>query len=162
MTEEKKDEKKSNELVKLIIFAILGIILVYFVHPYVTIAIHLIPDFLAIYIIVGLVSLVLLDIVTTLSTLFNLKDKLEEAKLLAEKISEEGKDKAKNSEVIKQLEEVKNSIINKTNFLHDRIIDAFPKLEFKKYKIQFGELKEGITKKKQNKKDKNKKDKKSK
>ena len=90
------------------------------------------------------------------------KDKLEEAKLLAEKISEEGKDKAKNSEVIKQLEEVKNSIINKTNFLHDRIIDAFPKLEFKKYKIQFGELKEGITKKKQNKKDKNKKDKKSK
>ena len=118
--------------------------------------------YLANYIIGGLVSLVLLDIVTTLSTLFNLKDKLEEAKLLAEKISEEGKDKAKNSEVIKQLEEVKNSIINKTNFLHDRIIDAFPKLEFKKYKIQFGELKEGITKKKQNKKDKNKKDKKSK
>lgn len=143
-------------------FGILGIILVYFVHPYVTIAIHLIPDFLANYIIGGLVSLVLLDIVTTLSTLFNLKDKLEEAKLLAEKISEDGKDKAKNSEVIKQLEEVKNSIINKTNFLHDRIIDAFPKLEFKKYKIQFGELKEGITKKKQNKKDKNKKDKKSK
>ena len=140
-------------------FGILGLLLVYFIHPYITLGINLIPNFLINYIIGGLVSLVLLDIATTLSTLFNIKDKLKEAKLLAEKISEDGKDKAKNSEVIKQLEEVKNSIINTTNIFHDRIINAFPKLEFKKYKIQFGELKESITKKKQLKKQKRKKSK---
>ena len=137
-------------------FGLLGLILTYFIHPYITIFINLIPNWLINYLIGGLISLILLDIITTLSTLFNLKDKLEEAKLLAEKISESGKDKAKNSELIKQLEDVKNSIIDKTNIFHNRIIDAFPKLEFKKYNKQFSELKENIINKKKLKLNKNK------
>lgn len=132
-------------------FGILGLLLVYFIHPYIDILINMIPDFLINYIIGGLIALILLDIITTLSTLFNLKDKLDEAKLLAEKISENGKDKAKNIEVIKQLEEVKDAIIDKTNIFHNRIIDAFPKLEFKKYSKQFDELKEKLTNKKKEK-----------
>lgn len=137
-------------------FGILGLILTYFIHPHITIFINLIPDWLINYLIGGLISLILLDIITTLSTLFNLKDKLEEAKLLAEKISEIGKDKAKNSELIKQLEDVKGSIIDKTNIFHNRIIEAFPKLEFKKYNKQFIELKENIINKKNLKSNKNK------
>lgn len=129
-------------------FGILGLILIYFVHPYVTIFINIIPNWLTNYLIGGLISLILLDITTTLSTLFNLKDKLEEAKLLAEKISENSKDKAKNSELVKQLEDVKSSIINKTNIFHNRIIAAFPKLEFERYTKQFNELKENIINKK--------------
>ena len=80
----------------------------YFVHPYNNKLIELIPSWIINYIIGGLISLTLLDISTTVSTLFNLKDKLEQAKLLAEKISETGIDKAQNSEIVKQLEEVKN------------------------------------------------------
>ena len=137
-------------------FGILGLLLIYFVHPYVDILINMIPNFLVNYIIGGLISLILLDITTTLCTLFNLKDKLAEAKLLAEKISENGKDKAKNSELIKQLEEVKIAIINKTNIFHNRIIYAFPKLEFKKYSKQFEELKQIITDKKLLKSNRNK------
>ena len=134
-------------------FGILGVILLYFIHPYTTKLIEMIPNFVANYIIGGLVALVLLDIITTLSTLFNLKDKLAEAKLLAEKISETGKGKAKNIELIQQLEEVKNSIIEKTNIFHDRIIEAFPELEFKKYSKQFLELKEKVLSKKNSKKE---------
>lgn len=140
-------------------FGALSLILIYFIHPYITIFIDLIPKWLINYLVGGLISLILLDIITTLSTLFNLKDKLEEAKLLAEKISENAKDKTKNSELIKQLEDVKNSIIDKTNIFHNRIIEAFPKLEFKKYTKQFAELKENIIKKKNIKKKDIKKDK---
>ena len=125
----------------------------YFIHPLTTKFIGLIPNWIINYIVGGLISLTLLDIITTLSTLFNLKDKLKEAKLLAEKISENGKDMAKNSEVIKQLEEVKNSIIEKTNIFHNRLIKAFPNLEFNKYSIQFSEIKAKVLNK--NKKNKN-------
>lgn len=123
----------------------------YFVHPYTNKLIELIPSWIINYIIGGLISLTLLDISTTVSTLFNLKDKLEQAKLLAEKISETGIDKAQNSEIVKQLEEVKNSIIEKTNIFHDRIIEAFPHLQFKKYSTQFSELKLKVLSKKKNK-----------
>lgn len=129
-------------------FGILGVLVMYFIHPFTTKLIALIPNWIINYIVGGLISLTLLDIVTTISTLFNLKDKLKEAKLLAEKISENGKDMAKNSEVIKQLEEVKNSIIEKTNIFHNRIIKAFPNLEFNKYAIQFSEIKAKVLNKK--------------
>lgn len=136
-------------------FGILGVLVMYFIHPLTTKFIGLIPNWIINYIVGGLISLTLLDIVTTISTLFNLKDKLKEAKLLAEKISENGKDLAKNSEVIKQLEEVKNSIIEKTNIFHNRLIKAFPNLEFNKYSMQFSEIKDKVLNK--NKKNKNKK-----
>lgn len=132
-------------------FGILGVTLMYFVHPYTTKLIEFIPIWIINYIIGGLISLTLLDIATTVSTLFNLKDKLEQARLLAEKISENGIDKAQNSEIVKQLEEVKNSIIEKTNIFHDRIIEAFPHLQFKKYSTQFSELKLKVLSKKKNK-----------
>ncbi len=143
-----------------ILFGILGIILIYFLHPYITKFINLIPNFLVNYIIGGLISLIILDLTTTLSVLFNLKNKLEDLKILKEKIATFGKDKAKNSELIKQLEDIKSSIVEKTNILHNRIITAFPKIEFKKYNIQFNELKENLKLKKNNKKKKQKIDKK--
>lgn len=133
-------------------FGIGGLFLIYFVHPYVTKFLYIIPSFLVDYLVGGLVSLVLLDIITTLSTLINLKDKLAEAKVLAEKISETGKNKAANSELINQLEDVKNAVISKTNIFHKRIINAFPQLNFKKYQSQFNELKATLTRNK-NKKD---------
>ena len=120
----------------------------YFIHPYTTKFIELIPGWIINYIVGGLISLTLLDIITTLSTLLNLKEKLSEAKLLAEKISENGKDMAKNSEVIKQLEEIKNSVIEKTNIFHNRIIKAFPNLQFDKYSKQFSEIKAKVLNKK--------------
>ena len=55
---------------------------------------------------------------------------------------------AKNSEVIKQLEEIKNSVIEKTNIFHNRIIKAFPNLQFDKYSKQFSEIKAKVLNKK--------------
>lgn len=129
-------------------FGILGVLVMYFIHPYTTKLIELIPGWIINYIVGGLVSLTLLDIITTLSTLLNLKEKLSAAKLLAEKISENGKDMAKNSEVIKQLEEIKISVIEKTNIFHNRIIKAFPNLQFDKYSKQFSEIKAKVLNKK--------------
>ena len=62
------------------------------------------------------------------------------------------KNKAANSELINQLEDVKNAVISKTNIFHKRIINAFPQLNFKKYQSQFNELKATLTRNK-NKKD---------
>ncbi len=140
-----------------IFFGIMGLFATYVIHPYVQKLINIIPQNHLTIIVIGVFILLIIDYISTLYTVLSLENKLLQIKELAERIKSEKINQFNNLEVIKQLEELKSSTILKGNSYYERILEAFPSLDFKKFSNQINELKLELHKKQFMKKQKNKK-----
>jgi uncharacterized membrane protein len=132
-------------LVNSILFGIMGLFLTYMIHPYISNLVSKIPIEYFNSIVLVLVVVMVIDFMSTLNVILNLKRKLIWLKELAESMSD--KSKLNNIELIKQLEELKENTINRSSIFYKRILEAFPHVEFKKFSKQINELKLELNKK---------------
>lgn len=139
-----------------IFFGIMGLFATYVIHPYVQDLINMIPLNYLNIIVICIFILIIIDFNSTLYTVLSLEKKLLQIKEIAEKIKDEKINQFNNSELIKQLEELKSNTILKGNNYYKRILEAFPSLDFKKFSNQINELKLELHKKQFLKKQKNK------
>lgn len=131
-------------LVNSFLFGIMGLFLTYMIHPYISNVVHKIPVKYFDSIVLVLVVVMVIDFMSTLNIILNLKQKLIWLKELAESMSD--KSKLNNIELIKQLEELKANTINKSSIFYKRILEAFPYIEFEKFNKQIEELKIALNK----------------
>lgn len=124
-------------------FAILGIILTYLAHPILSSLVLNIPIELLQLICLALITIMGIDIGSTLATLLNLKERLATLKESSELIKAKHTLQTKLSEfdLYKELSELRKNIASKRNFQIERILEAFPDFEFKDFKIQISEFK---------------------
>ena len=141
------------------LFGFLGLFTTYIIHPHIKTIINNIPEEYLAGLVMCCIIIMIIDFMSTLNTILNLKSKLIQIKELAEAIADKKINQFNNIELIKQLEELKSSYINKSSVFYKRILEAFPSLEFKKLNNQINELKIELHKRQLNKKIKNKKNK---
>lgn len=139
------------------LFGMLGLIIIYIIHPKIANLVSLIPYNFLPYITYAITFIFAIDFAATLITLFDLKSKLKDLKELGEQIHIKANESVKNMEIIKQLEEFKNDFIFKKNNLKNRLINAFPNLKMKNLQNQLEELKQAIYNYQKEKKKKSKK-----
>ena len=132
-------------------FAILGLIITYIIHPQIVKIIGLIKTNYLNTLSEILLCILVLDFTVTLYTILNLKAKLKQLKLITDEIIENKRNKLQNIDINKSLEKIKDDIVLKTTVFHNRIIEAFPNIEFKKQNQQLTELKLKLYKKLKNK-----------
>lgn len=125
-------------------FAVLGLLLTYIVHPFISSQIAKIPENIVPYISLGIFAVIIIDCTSTIFTLLNLKEKLGILKDITEKFKLENNDekKQKDSSIYKNFEEFKKNLITKGHFQIERILNAFPNFEFSEFKKQLEELKD--------------------
>lgn len=126
-------------LLNSILFGILGLIMIYIIHPYVVGIIDLLPVNYIQYLVNILVLLLCVDITLTLSSIINFKGKLQEIQSLGDILREKGY--FKNQGI--KINEIKENIINSNlNSSIKRFIEAFPNLKFHRLNNAFEEIKE--------------------
>ena len=128
-------------------FAALGIILTYLVHPILSSFVLNIPIELLQLISLALITIMGIDTGSTIATLLNLKERLTALKESAEILKAKKSLQSKLSEfdLAKELSEIRKNIASKRNYQIERILEAFPDLEFKGFKAQINEFKSEIT-----------------
>lgn len=125
-------------------FAVLGLLLTYIVHPFISIQIAKIPSYMIEYLFVGIFCIMLIDCCSTVFSLLNLKEKLEVLKDMAEKFKEQN---IKNHKQItdlalyNELSEYRKKMIARHHLQVERILEAFPNFEFRDFKKQLEEFK---------------------
>lgn len=129
-------------------FAALGIILTYLVHPILSSFVLNIPIELLQLISLALITIMGIDTGSTIATLLNLKERLTALKESAEILKAKKSLQSKLSEfdLAKELSEIRKNIASKRNYQIERILEAFPDLEFKGFKAQINEFKSEIQK----------------
>ena len=129
-------------------FAALGIILTYLVHPILSSFVLNIPIELLQLISLALITIMGIDTGSTIATLLNLKERLTALKESAEILKAKKSLQSKLSEIdlAKELSEIRKNIASKRNYQIERILEAFPDLEFKGFKAQINEFKSEIQK----------------
>ena len=129
-------------------FAALGIILTYLVHPILSSFVLNIPIELLQLISLALINIMGIDTGSTIATLLNLKERLTALKESAEILKAKKSLQSKLSEfdLAKELSEIRKNIASKRNYQIERILEAFPDLEFKGFKAQINEFKSEIQK----------------
>lgn len=136
-------------------FALLSLLLIYILHPTIELYTSKIPIDILQQLTIILFFVLTIDFVFTLNSILNFKEKLNTLKQLADYIKLPTNDNKKyNLELLKQLEEMKASLIERTSKLYKRLIDAFPDLEFNKFKEQIFEIKLELNRKRESKKNK--------
>ena len=125
-------------------FAILGLLLTYLVHPFISTRIEYIPSNILPYISIGIFAIMLVDCTSTIFTLLNLKEKLVILKDFSDKFKLENNDEKKEKDftLLNNFEDFKKKFVTKRNFQVERILNAFPNFEFSDFKKQLEELKE--------------------
>lgn len=132
-------------LLNSILFGIGGLVITYFVHPYVITLVNIIPLNILNPIIITLLAILLIDFIGTLNTIFRFKERLKTIKEIVESI-EHAKG---NLDVTNALEAVKDNIIAKTTVFNKRLINSFPTLTFIKLSSIFEDLKVDLSNKQQ-------------
>ena len=125
-------------------FAILGLLLTYIIHPKIKLIISYIPENYIELISLSLLIIMIIDFIITLYTILNLKEKLKQIHSITEEIIKNKKKNIQNIDIIQSLEKIKTDIIMKTSYFHNRLIKAFPEIEFKKQNEQLLEIKEKL------------------
>ncbi len=131
-------------LLNSVLFGILGLFLTYVVHPYTEALISKIPSIHLPHIVFLILIFFIIDIITTLNTILNLKEKLKIIHDIKSQIHIKNISGSQNIELIKQLEELKLKFINKKQTLKGRLVNAFPNMEMPKFKETFEELRVAI------------------
>lgn len=128
-------------LLNSVIFGLLGLFVIYILHPQVEKFVGWIPQNYISSIVLGLVVLVMIDFMSTLNTVLNLKKKLAQIKDITATIAKNKAIQFENLELVIQLEELKKNLLEKGSIFHTRILKAFPNIEFKKFDMSLNELK---------------------
>jgi len=131
-------------LLNSVLFGILGLFLTYIVHPYTESLISKIPIIHLPHIVFFILIFFIIDIITTLNTILNLKEKLKIIHDIKDQIQIKTNSNVQNIEIIKQLEDLKLKFMNKKETLKNRLINAFPNMDMPKFKESFDELKVAI------------------
>ncbi len=125
-------------------FAVLGLLLTYIVHPFISAQVYKIPSYLLEYLFIVIFCIMLIDCCSTVFSLLNLKEKLEVLKDMAEKFKEQN---IKNHKQItdfalyNELSEYRKRMIERHHLQIERILEAFPNFEFRDFKKQLEEFK---------------------
>lgn len=123
-------------------FAILGLVLVYNVHPIVSKYVALIPNDTLQVISIALFTFIIIDTCSTVASLLNLKDKLSMLKEFATKIKTQTHiPHITDFYLYKELGDLRKRFLEKGSIQIKRIFDAFPNFEFKGFKTEIDELK---------------------
>ena len=123
-------------------FAILGLVLVYNVHPIVSKYVALIPNDTLQVISIALFTFIIIDTCSTIASLLNLKDKLSMLKEFATKIKTQTHiPHITDFYLYKELGDLRKRFLEKGSIQIKRIFDAFPNFEFKGFKTEIDELK---------------------
>ena len=123
-------------------FAILGLVLVYNVHPIVSKYVALIPNDTLQVISIALFTFIIIDTCSTIASLLNLKDKLSMLKEFATKIKTQTHiPHITDFYLYKELGDLRKRFLDKGSIQIKRIFDAFPNFEFKGFKTEIDELK---------------------
>ncbi len=127
-------------------FAVLGILLTYIVHPFISTQIDKLPDYLAINIAISLFILMIIDCISSIFVLLNLKEKLVLLKDFSKKLKLDidENSKAKKSQINKAFNEFKEKSLLKRDYFTERFLNAFPNFEFIDFKKQLDEFKEQL------------------
>lgn len=131
-------------LLNTVLFGILGLFITYIIHPNISNIVSQIPNSYLPYIVFAIFIALVVDLICTLNTIFNLKFKLIYLSEIKNKIQLKTNSNIQNSELIKQLEDLKIDFINKKDMLKNRLINAFPNMEMPKFNEAFDELKLAI------------------
>lgn len=122
-------------------FAILGLLLTYLIHPVIFKYVALIPTNILQFVSLGIMGIMGIDCCFTVATLINLKEKLTILDGIAQKIKEDAHHKITDSEVYKQMAEIRNKIASTGSSQIRRIMNAFPDFEFIEFKKTFDDFK---------------------
>ncbi len=131
-------------LLNSVLFGILGLFITYIIHPNIQALISNIPNIYLPYVVFIIFVILVIDSICTLNTILNLKVKLSYLSEIKNKIQIKTNSSIQNSELIKQLEDLKLEFINKKDTLKNRLINAFPNMEFPKFNDTFDELRLAI------------------
>ncbi len=133
-------------LLNTIEFSILALIIIYGIHPYIESFVKMLPYEIVFSTFYISFLVIIVDFIFSLNNVLNFKAKLEYLQELTEQIKQKQSEKLQNMEVTKQLEKIKIDFINKTGTLKNRIISAFPSIEFHKFESTFEEIKAAVQK----------------
>ena len=125
-------------------FGILSVVLLYFIHPYISKFVLLIPE-QTLYIIDVIILIILtVDLTVTLNNLLNFKEKLKTLSEFAEKLKENGNEKLSELAIHKELSMLKEKLFLKGSGIGKRFLNAFPNLNFKNLNAQLQEFKQDL------------------
>lgn len=124
------------------LFGMGSLVITYLINPYVQKFVELIPKNVLNPLSILLMFVMSIDLINTLNSVFNLKDRLKTIKDIGDLIEKHADD----IKVKDQLEQLKQNIINKKNMLNNRFISSFPRFHFIKNKQTFEEFKALIEK----------------
>ena len=129
-------------------FGILGLVLTYISHPFISDIILKLPSDNIQFISFILVALLSVDSCSTIISLSNLKQKLSILYDLAEKLKNDLKPSHKLSDfaIYKEFDEVRKKFIRKRDIQIERLLAAFPSLQFKEFSKQMDEFKHDLNK----------------
>lgn len=134
-------------LLNSILFGIFGVVVTYFVHPYIAMFLGKIPTEIVPKVIDIILVILSIDFAFSLSSVLNLKAKLSDIKEIADSLKE--KRKTQDNHYISQLENLKAKLSQKRSFETNRLIKAFPDLKFNKLNDELTELKKYLNEKKE-------------
>lgn len=130
------------------LFGICGLLLVYVVKPFVSTRVNSIPIELIALISKSLAVIMLVDTISTVITLLNLKERLS----IIANFAETAKNKLLsqkpniNINIADDFEEFRKKLFSKKDLQVERILNAFPNFEFVHFKKQFADYKNDLIK----------------
>ena len=126
-----------------LLFGILGLVIMYIVHPHIITLISSIPTEYLSHIVYLLIIVMCIDLTATVSSLLNLKEKLKEIQNFGETLKEKTISKKFNLDSKEIKDQLKSSLIfTKLTDKPKRIMKAFPNLKFSKLNSAYSELME--------------------
>lgn len=127
-----------------VVFGTMSVILVFFIHPFVSFLVDFIPFWTLTGISVFLFAVLVSDIVVTLVGFVDFDSKLSELSAFVEQKRREFSDNLSEKRMIKGTNTVYGDFLKKMNFQQRRMISAFPKYRSTKYNHSLSELKKFI------------------
>ncbi len=129
-------------LVNSLEFAILGLVLTYIAHPFISNIVLQIPSAINQIVALLLFFIIGIDLCSTIASLLNLKEKLSMLEYYKEELKKKyPKKKFSDFEIYKELSNYRKRLVEKHNAQINRLLNAFPNFKDKTLEKQFEEFK---------------------
>ena len=127
-----------------VVFGTMSVILMIFIHPYVSMLVDFVPESLLTGASVLLFLVFVSDIVVTLTGFIDFDSKLSELSSFVEQKRQEFSDSISRERMIKGANSAYSDFLKKMNYQQRRMLSAFPKYRSTKYNRSLSELKKFI------------------
>lgn len=135
-----------------IVFGIFSVVLIRWIHPFVSGHVGLLPSAAWHGIFVILLIIIMSDCIVTIGGFAGFNKKLKEISELLEPVKSDALDKVRNSQTFITMNNTHEFLVQKFNYQQKRMITVFPKLKSMKYNDSLTELKNMISRRKENEK----------